>query len=128
FAFLSAGVAVSLSTMADQVEEPLLIGIALGLVVGKLVGVFGATWLTARFTRAHLDASVRWIDMVGLSLVSGVGFTVSLLMAELAFEDDDQSLATAKAGILLGSLVAAVFAGVILRFRDRSYRLAEAEG
>ncbi|MFL6180197.1 MAG: Na+/H+ antiporter NhaA [Actinomycetes bacterium] len=127
-AVLSAGVAVSLSTMADQVEEPLLIGIALGLVVGKLVGVFGATWLTARFTRAHLDASVRWIDMVGLSLVSGVGFTVSLLMAELAFEDDDQSLATAKAGILLGSLVAAVFAGVILRFRDRSYRLAEAEG
>ena len=127
FAFLSAGVAVSLSAMADQVEEPLLIGIAVGLVVGKLVGVFGATWLTARFTQAHLDASVRWIDMVGLSLVSGVGFTVSLLMAELAFEDDDQSLATAKAGILMGSLVAAVLAGAILRFRDRSYRLAEAE-
>jgi NhaA family Na+:H+ antiporter len=60
-------------------------------------------------------------------LVSGVGFTVSLLMAELAFDDDDRSLATAKAGILLGSLVAAVLAGVILRSRDRSYRLAEAE-
>ena len=127
FAFLSAGVAVSVSAIADQAQEPLLIGIAVGLVVGKLVGVFGATWLTARFTRAHLDASVQWIDMVGLSLVSGVGFTVSLLMAELAFEDDDQNLATAKAGILMGSLVAAVLAGVILRFRDRSYRLAEAE-
>ena len=127
FAFLSAGVAVSVSAIADQAQEPLLIGIAVGLVVGKLVGVFGATWLTARFTRAHLDASVRWIDMAGLSLVSGVGFTVSLLMAELAFDDDDRNLATAKAGILMGSLVAAVLAAVILRFRDRAYRLAEAE-
>jgi NhaA family Na+:H+ antiporter len=127
FAFLSAGVAISFNALTDHAEEPLLIGIALGLVVGKLIGVFGSTWLTARFTRAQLDASVRWVDMVGLSLVSGVGFTVSLLMAELAFDDDDRSLATAKAGILLGSLVAAVLAGVILRSRDRSYRLAEAE-
>jgi NhaA family Na+:H+ antiporter len=127
FAFLSAGVAVSFDVLADRAKEPLLIGVAFGLVAGKLIGVFGATWLTARFTRAQLDASVRWVDMVGLSLVSGVGFTVSLLMAELAFEDDDQSLATAKAGILLGSLVAAVLAGIILRARDRSYRLADAE-
>ena len=127
FAFLSAGVAVSLSELTDQLEEPLLIGVAVGLVVGKLVGVFGASWLTARFTKAELDPALRWIDMVGLSLVSGVGFTVSLLMADLAFEDDETSLGTAKAGILLGSIVAAVLAGVILRARDRAYRLAEAE-
>jgi NhaA family Na+:H+ antiporter len=127
FAFLSAGVALSLSELVGDAGEPLFIGVATGLVVGKLLGVFGAAWLTARFTRAQLDASLRWVDMVGLSLVSGVGFTVSLLMAELAFEDSAQSLATAKAGILLGSLVAAVCAGIILRSRDRSYRLAEAE-
>jgi NhaA family Na+:H+ antiporter len=127
FAFLSAGVAVSLSQLTDQLEEPLLIGVAVGLVVGKLVGVFGASWLTARFTKAELDPALGWIDMVGLSLVSGVGFTVSLLMADLAFDDDETSLGTAKAGILLGSLVAAVLAGVILRTRDRAYRLAEAE-
>ena len=124
FAFLSAGVAVSLSEISDRVEEPLLIGIAVGLVVGKLVGVFGATWLTARFTRAELDASVRWVDMIGLSLVSGVGFTVSLLMAELAFPDDDHTLSTAKFGVLLGSVVAAALATVILRSRDRAYRTA----
>jgi NhaA family Na+:H+ antiporter len=118
---------VSLSELTDQLEEPLLIGVAVGLVVGKLVGVFGASWLTARFTKAELDPALRWIDMVGLSLVSGVGFTVSLLMADLAFEDDETSLGTAKAGILLGSIVAAVLAGVILRARDRAYRLAEAE-
>ena len=127
FAFFSAGIAVSISEMTDRVEEPLLIGIAVGLVVGKLVGVFGASWLTARFTKAQLDPSVRWIDMVGLSLVSGVGFTVSLLMAELAFDDDDASLATAKSGVLLGSVVAALLAAVILRMRDRAYRLSQSE-
>lgn len=125
FAFLSAGVAVSVSELTDRVEEPLLVGIAVGLVFGKLIGVFGAAWLTARFTRAQLDPSVRWIDMVGLSLVSGVGFTVSLLIAELAFEGEADNLATAKSGVLLGSLVAALLATVILRARDRAYRLAE---
>lgn len=127
FAFLSAGVAVSLSELTDAAEEPLLLGVAVGLVVGKLVGVFGASWLTARFTRAELDPALRWIDMVGLSLVSGVGFTVSLLMAELAFGGDDETLGTAKAGILLGSLVSAALAALILRSRDRAYRLAGVE-
>ena len=127
FAFLSAGVAVSISEVTDRVEEPLLIGIVVGLVVGKLVGVFGVSWLTVRFTKAQLDPSVRWIDMVGLSLVSGVGFTVSLLIAELAFADDDSSLATAKSGVLLGSIVAALLATVILRVRDRAYRLSQME-
>jgi NhaA family Na+:H+ antiporter len=125
FAFLSTGVAVSVSEISDRIDEPLLIGIAVGLVVGKLVGVFGATWLTARFTKAQLDPSVRWIDMVGLSLVSGVGFTVSLLIAELAFADDDSGLATAKSGVLLGSITAALLATVILRVRDRAYRLSQ---
>ena len=65
--------------------------------------------------------------MVGLSLVSGVGFTVSLLIAELAFADDDSGLATAKSGVLLGSLTAALLATVILRVRDRAYRLSQLE-
>jgi NhaA family Na+:H+ antiporter len=125
FAFLSAGVALDLSRASTLVAEPLAIGIVTGLVVGKLVGVFGGAWLTARFTRAALDPSLRWLDMVGLALVSGVGFTVSLLIAELAFSGD--LLDTAKGGILAGSLVAAVLGAVILRTRDRAYRLAEEE-
>ncbi len=125
FAFLSAGVALDLGRASTLVAEPLAIGIITGLVVGKLVGVFGGAWLTARFTRAALDPSLRWLDMVGLALVSGVGFTVSLLIAELAFSGD--LLDTAKGGILAGSLVAAVLGAVILRTRDRAYRLAEEE-
>jgi Na+:H+ antiporter, NhaA family len=125
FAFLSAGVALDLGRASTLAAEPLAIGIVAGLVVGKLVGVFGGAWLTARFTRAALDPSLRWLDMVGLALVSGVGFTVSLLIAELAFAGD--LLDTAKGGILAGSLVAAGLGAVILRSRDRAYRLAEEE-
>ena len=125
FAFLSAGVALDLGRASTLMGEPLAIGIVAGLVVGKLVGVFGGAWLTARFTRAALDPSLRWLDMVGLALVSGVGFTVSLLIAELAFSGD--LLDTAKGGILAGSLVAAGLGAVILRTRDRAYRLAEPE-
>jgi NhaA family Na+:H+ antiporter len=127
FAFLSAGVAISVSGFGDLIVDPLLLGIVAGLVVGKLIGVFGASWLTARFTRAQLDPSLRWIDMVGLSLVSGVGFTVSLLIAELAFEGADAQLDVAKSGVFVGSLVAAGLAAIILRSRDRAYRLAEAD-
>ncbi|HEX5017947.1 MAG TPA: Na+/H+ antiporter NhaA [Actinomycetes bacterium] len=125
FAFLSAGVAFSISELTNSTERSLLIGVIVGLVVGKLVGVFGATWLTARFTRAQLDPSLRWIDMVGLSLVAGIGFTVALLMAELAFAGDADRLSTAKTGVLMGSLVSAALATIILRSRDRSYRLSE---
>ena len=125
FAFLSAGVAIELSTFGDRLADPLLIGIVVGLVLGKLLGVFGGAWLTARFTRAELDPSLRWVDMVGLSLVSGVGFTVSLLIADLAFKGDEAGLDTAKSGVFLGSLLAAFLATIILKSRDRAYRLAE---
>jgi NhaA family Na+:H+ antiporter len=94
------------------------------LVVGKLVGVFGGTWLTARFTRAQLDPSLRWIDIVGVSLVAGVGFTVSLLIAELAFGEDAARLDASKAAIFVGSMIAAALAAIILRLRDRAYRAA----
>jgi NhaA family Na+:H+ antiporter len=95
-------------------------------VIGKLVGVFGGAYLTARFTRAELDPSLNWFDMVGLSLVSGVGFTVSLLIADLAFDDPSEQLNISKAGILFGSLTAAFLAAIILTTRDRAYRRAEA--
>jgi NhaA family Na+:H+ antiporter len=85
------------------------------------VGVFGASWVTAHLTRAELDPSVSWIDMVGLALLSGIGFTVSLLITELAYADQPERLNDAKAGVLLASVVAAVLATVLLRLRDRAY-------
>lgn len=127
FAFLSAGVAMNITNLGEWAGDPLLYAIIAGLVVGKLVGVFGGAFLTARFTRAELDPSLNWIDMVGLSLVSGVGFTVSLLISDLAFEGNPAELDVAKGGIFFGSLLAAFLAGVILKSRDRAYRQAEVD-
>ena len=109
-------------------DDVAAVGIVVGLVVGKLSGVFGASWVTARLTGAELDPSVSWLDMVGLALLSGIGFTVSLLMAELAYDDQPERLADAKLAILVASLIAAGLATVVLRLRDRAYhRASEAD-
>ncbi|WP_062436624.1 Na+/H+ antiporter NhaA [Herbidospora daliensis] len=125
FAFFSAGVTLGgLSGLAGTLSDPIALGVVAGLVVGKPVGILLATWLVARFTRASLDDGLAWIDLVGLSVLAGIGFTVSLLIGELAF--DGQS--GVKVAVLAGSLAAALLATVILRMRARVYRrLHEAE-
>ena len=129
FAFFSAGVAVGgLSGLAASVTDSVAVGIAVGLVVGKAIGITGATWLVSRFTRAELDESLGWPDVVGLSLLGGIGFTVSLLITELAFGLGTATFDHAKVGILTGTLLAALVATVVLRLRNRRYRrIAEEE-
>ncbi|MEW9533516.1 Na+/H+ antiporter NhaA [Microbispora sp. NPDC049125] len=126
FAFLSAG--VPLHGLATSLSGPVALGVVAGLVVGKPVGIMTATWLIARFTRARLDEGLAWVDVAGLGILSGIGFTVSLLIGELAFGSgggrDDQ----VKVAVLAGSVTAALLAAVVLRLRDRAYRrLCEAE-
>ena len=70
---------------ADSLTDPVALGIVVGLVVGKTIGISAATWLVARFTRAELDEDLSWSDVLGLALLGGIGFTVSLLIGELAF-------------------------------------------
>jgi NhaA family Na+:H+ antiporter len=122
FAFFSAGVGLGgLDGLAGTLSDPVAMGIVAGLLVGKPVGILAATWLVARFTRATLDEGLAWIDMAGLALLSGIGFTVSLLIGELAFGAGDAG-AQVKIAILAGSLAAASLAAVILRLRARLYR------
>ena len=103
-------------------------GIVLGLVVGKPIGILLATWLVARFTRARLDAGLAWIDVAGLSVLAGIGFTVSLLIGELAFGIGSGADGRVKIAVLAGSLIAAALATVILRVRNRVYQqIYEAE-
>jgi NhaA family Na+:H+ antiporter len=129
FALMSAGVAIGgLSGLGSALTDPVAIGIIAGLLIGKPIGITGATWLVARFTRARLDAGLAWIDVIGLSVLAGIGFTVSLLIGELAFGAGTERDDHVKVGVLAGSLAAALIAAVILRLRNRTYRrLREAE-
>lgn len=82
----------------------------------------GAAWLVARLTRASLDDELAWLDVTGLALVSGVGFTVSLLMGELAFGVGSDRDDHVKVAVLAGSLLSAVLAAVVLGARNRVHR------
>jgi len=121
FALFAAGVTLTPAALRALVTTPLGLGIVLGLVVGKTVGVFGGAYLTARFTRAELTPGLRWSEVFSASVLAGVGFTVALLMADLAFPDAPTLAEEAKAAVLAGSLLAALLAAVSLR-RRAAYR------
>ena len=96
------------------------LGVLVGLLVGKPIGVIGGAWLMARFTRASLNPALRWADVIAVGVLAGIGFTVSLLIAELAFEEDPQLLTDAKVGILAATFGAAVLSALVLARRKRA--------
>ncbi|MER5178902.1 Na+/H+ antiporter NhaA [Streptomyces sp. NPDC002896] len=122
FALLSAGVAVSGGALGEVFTRPEALGVVLGLVVGKAVGIFGGTWLTARFTRASLSEDLVWPDVFAVASLAGIGFTVSLLIDELAFAEDPALSDVVKAAVLTGSVIAALVSGVLLKIRNAKYR------
>ncbi|WP_435885573.1 Na+/H+ antiporter NhaA [Streptomyces lydicus] len=122
FALFSAGVVISGGALHDVFTRPETLGVVLGLVVGKALGIFGGTWLTARFTKAELNPDLKWPDVFALASLAGIGFTVSLLIDELAFADNLALAAEIKAAVLIGSLLAAVLAGALLKIRNAKYR------
>ena len=124
FALLAAG--VSLGGLGTALADHVALGIVVGLVAGKTVGVIAATWLVARFTHASLDEELSWTDVVGVAMLGGIGFTVSLLIGELAFGASSGRDDHAKVAVLTGSLVAALLATIVLRLRNRVYRRIEA--
>jgi len=114
FAFANAGVSLegmTLSTLTQTVP----LGIAAGLVLGKSAGVFGASWLLMRFGGAKLPDQSSWLQFLGVCVLCGVGFTMSLFIGSLAFEGADAALGTqVKIGVLLGSLISAALAALLL--------------
>ncbi|MFS0700643.1 Na+/H+ antiporter NhaA [Cellulomonas sp. 179-A 4D5 NHS] len=123
FAFFAAGVGVGgLSGLADSLQDRVALGIVAGLVVGKTVGILGTTWLVARFTHARLDEGLSWLDVLGVAVLGGIGFTVSLLVGDLAFGAGSVRDEHVKVGVLAGSVLAALLASVLLRARNRAYR------
>ncbi len=123
FAFFAAGVTVGgLSGLVGSFSDPVALGITLGLVLGKTVGITGSTWLLSTFTRADLDEDLAWIDVVGMAILAGIGFTVSLLIGELAFEPGSPREEHVKVGVLMGSVIATALATIVLRARNRVYK------
>ncbi|GGC08343.1 Na+/H+ antiporter NhaA [Cellulomonas carbonis] len=120
FAFFAAGVALDPESLRAAAGDPVAQGVALGLVVGKPLGIVATTWLVSRVTRTPLAAGLGWRDIVAAGMVAGIGFTVSLLIGELAFAGDDRT-EVARAAILVGSLVAAVLGAVLLAARGRHH-------
>ncbi len=123
FALFAAGVAFGgLDGLVNALTEPVALGIMAGLLVGKAVGILGTTYLMSRFTKAELDSDVAWIDVLGIAILAGIGFTVSLLVGELSFSEGDERGEIVKIAVLCGSLLSALVATVLLRFRNRHYR------
>jgi NhaA family Na+:H+ antiporter len=128
FALFAAGVTLGgASGLTDAFRDRVVLGIMVGLVLGKTIGIFGSAFLVATFTRARLHPDLRWVDVLGLAVLAGVGFTVSLLIGELAFGGSGARAEHVKVGVLAGSLAAALIAAVVLRFRNQAYRRVLAE-
>ncbi|MCV6625139.1 MAG: Na+/H+ antiporter NhaA [Cellvibrionaceae bacterium] len=116
FAFANAGIPLTGLSVSDLLA-PVPLGIALGLFVGNQLGVFGFTWLAVKLKLAQLPERVTWAQVYGVSLLCGIGFTMSLFVASLAFEQGGPDYAVDdRLGILLGSLASGLLGYLILRF------------
>ena len=126
FAFFSAGVSFAGFTDPAAAFTPVTLGIALGLVLGKPIGITLTVWLTTRVRQINLDPAIRWADVFALATVAGIGFTVSLLIAELSFPVGHPEHEGAKIAILVASTVAAFAGGALLAWRGRRHAAAGA--
>jgi NhaA family Na+:H+ antiporter len=122
FALFAAGVSVSVGALGEVFTRPEPLGVVLGLVAGKILGIFVGTYLAARFTRAQLNPDLAWADVFGLAVLAGIGFTVALLIGELAFPTGELG-EYVKAAVLIASLASAILASLLLRRRNRIYRV-----
>ena len=114
FALVNAGVEITSEGLATAARSPIALGIAGGLVLGKLVGIVAAAWLAVRIGVASLPDGVCWRHIAGVSLLGGIGFTVSLFITELAFTDPAM-VTTAKLSVLVTSALAGVMGFVVLK-------------
>jgi NhaA family Na+:H+ antiporter len=127
FAFAKAGVSFA-GLSLDQLFAPLVLGVAAGLFLGKQIGVFGATWLTTRLKLGKKPAQSTWLQIYGVSLLCGVGFTMSLFIGILAFPGaiDAPEQVEVKLGVILGSTLSASLGAVILAVAARRRRNSKA--
>lgn len=126
FGFANAGVAFS-GLGTEEIFAPLPVGIALGLVFGKQIGIFGAIWMTVRLGWASRPRGATWMQLWGLSMLCGIGFTMSLFIGALAFPNSPLLIEEAKVGVLAGSVISAIGGFLVLRLSPLHPRHREIE-
>ncbi len=108
FALFNAGVPLELDHLGEALTHPVTLGVGLGLVVGKVVGIAGASWIALKLGIAQLPTSTRFAQIAGVSLLGGIGFTMSIFIAQLGYATHPELLLMAKMGILSASLMAGI--------------------
>jgi len=116
FALANAGISIDFSSLSQTIMQPVSLGIIAGLVLGKVLGIFGVAWLAIRLNIATLPKHSTMSQIFGVAFLGGIGFTMSIFVADLAFANNPELIFQAKVGILAASLFAGVFGYVWLRF------------
>ncbi|MEA2049069.1 MAG: Na+/H+ antiporter NhaA [Campylobacterota bacterium] len=120
FALANAGIAIDFSSIATTITTPVSMGIIAGLILGKVLGIFGVVWLAIKLKVATLPQGSTMNQVFGVAFLGGIGFTMSIFVAELAFKGNPEMIFQAKAGILAASLFAGFFGYFWLRFIAKS--------
>ncbi len=114
FALANAGIPVDFGSFGETLSHPVVLGVSFGLVLGKFIGITGASWIVLKLGVADLPRNTRFTQIAGVSLLAGIGFTMSIFVASLGFADNEELLLMAKTGILMASAVAGIMGFVWL--------------
>lgn len=107
FAFFNAGITVQLDALGETFSHPVMLGVMLGLLIGKFLGITSACWLALKLNIGRLPTGARFSQIAAVSVLAGIGFTMSIFIAELAFKEHADYLLMAKTGVIFGSLITA---------------------
>jgi NhaA family Na+:H+ antiporter len=108
FALFNAGIPLDLAGLGETLSHPVTLGVAVGLIAGKVLGIAGTCWIALKLNIGQLPAETRFVQIIGVSLLAGIGFTMSIFIAELGFAHQPELLLMAKTGILFASLTAGI--------------------
>lgn len=108
FAFINAGIPIDFLSLGETLSHPVALGVIAGLIAGKFIGVAGISWVALKLGLCRLPEGVSFAQICGVALLSGIGFTMSIFVAELGFAGQAEYLLMAKTGVLAGSVIAGV--------------------
>ena len=116
FALANAGISIDFSSIGTTIMQPISLGIIAGLILGKVLGIFGVAWLAVKLKIASIPQGSTMNQIFGVAFLGGIGFTMSIFVADLAFMGSPEMIFQAKVGVLAASLFAGLFGYFWLRF------------